>query len=105
MRARRILSVAALLAVASVSAWAQLTITPATLPAAGGAYLVNQAIAAQQLSAGTLPSDNLQWSVSAGVPPGITFNTVQGAFSGTPTVPGVYVFTVSVIDFSLEPSQ
>ncbi|MDD2852565.1 MAG: putative Ig domain-containing protein [Desulfuromonadaceae bacterium] len=40
-----------------------------------------------QVEGGTAPST---WSVSGGLPPGVSFNTGTGTFSGTPTATGSY---------------
>lgn len=37
----------------------------------------------------------------AAVPPGLTFNTVTGILSGTPTIPGTYGFTLSASAFGV----
>lgn len=52
---------------------------------------------------GTAP---FAWSISVGaLPPGITMNTTTGAFSGTPTTPGTYNFTVRVRDANASYAQ
>ena len=52
---------------------------------------------------GTAP---FAWSISVGaLPPGITMNTGTGAFSGTPTAPGTYNFTVRVRDANASYAQ
>ena len=67
--------------------------TPATLPTEG----VKNAPYSLTMNAfgGTQP---YTWSVSSGsLPLGLTFNSVSGVLSGTPTVPGKYPFTVQVV--------
>lgn len=39
------------------------------------------------------------WSLASGtLPPGLSLNSTTGAFTGTPTTPGTYVFTLKVTD-------
>ena len=38
------------------------------------------------------------WSISAGPIPGMTMNASTGLYSGSPTVPGTYNFTVGCTD-------
>jgi len=50
---------------------------------------------ALSMTGGTAP---VVWSTSGGLPPGLTFSTVTGTISGTPTQTGTYSFTVTVTD-------
>ncbi|MEI6209387.1 MAG: putative Ig domain-containing protein [Desulfuromonadales bacterium] len=47
------------------------------------------------MTGGTLP---VSWSISGGLPPGLTFNTGSGIISGTPTNTGTFTPTISVTD-------
>jgi len=42
--------------------------------------------------------DDLLWSIDGNLPPGISFDFFDAAFTGTPTVPGSYTFVVEVTD-------
>jgi hypothetical protein len=48
-----------------------------------------------QMTGGTLP---IVWSLTGGLPPGLTFNSSTGAISGTPSNSGVYAITAKVTD-------
>src|SRR5687767_12637108 len=44
---------------------------------------------------------NITWSVSAGsLPPGLTVDAMSGTYSGTPTTPGSYTFTIQAANNS-----
>ncbi|MBI2353473.1 MAG: choice-of-anchor D domain-containing protein [Deltaproteobacteria bacterium] len=47
------------------------------------------------MTGGTLP---VSWSISGGLPPGLTFNTGSGTISGTATNTGTFTPTISVTD-------
>ena len=47
------------------------------------------------LTGGSLP---IAWSVTGGLPPGLTFDFTTGVISGTPTNTGTFPFTVTVSD-------
>src|SRR5207244_3466634 len=69
-----------------------LIMAPSPLPAG----LVNSAYTTTVFSGGTVP---YSCGFSGGnFPPGVTLSCVTGALSGTPTAPGVYTFTINVID-------
>jgi|WetSurMetagenome_2_1015567.scaffolds.fasta_scaffold53483_2 hypothetical protein len=55
-----------------------------------------------QVSGGTPP---YTWSISTGVPPGLSLNAVYGVISGIPTVAGAYSFTISVTDSNRKTSS
>lgn len=70
----------------------QLQIITTTLPAASVNTFYDVFMQAQ---GGVAP---YTWSESGSLPPGITFNTSTGEFSGTPTLGGTYPIDVSVTD-------
>lgn len=47
------------------------------------------------MTGGTVP---INWSISGGLPPGLTFNTTNGVISGTPTNTGTFPLVISVTD-------
>jgi hypothetical protein len=47
------------------------------------------------MTGGTLP---VVWSITGGLPPGLTFNTATGTISGTPTNSGTFALTAKVTD-------
>src|ERR1700757_4025296 len=58
---------------------------------------VNTAYSTSIVTSGGVPP--FTWSKTSGnFPPGLTFNTASGQISGTPTMPGVFQFTLQVID-------
>ena len=72
---------------------ATLQITPASIPS--GTANVPYSLALN-VAGGTAPYN---WSLSAGdLLSGFAINPESGTIAGTPTVPGVYQFTISVID-------
>ena len=78
---------------------AVLTITTDTLPnGASGSPYSNLFTAA----GGTKPYN---WSLSGGVPPGLSVNADSGIVSGTPTTPGTYTFTALVSDGGSQPAN
>jgi alpha-tubulin suppressor-like RCC1 family protein len=75
-----------------ISGWLGLLISPDTLPNAAVGSSYNQALTVQN---GTAP---YTFSISSGsLPNGMTI-TPAGVLSGTPTVAGIYSFTVEVVD-------
>jgi len=101
MTGRRAVLLAFLLAAACVSAWGQVTISPATLPVGGGVFTVGQAIPQQNLVT-NFPNDPNSWTITSGnFPPGLTLDIEGGFITGTPTVGGVFTFTVTVQDFEI----
>jgi len=97
MTTRRILLVVVLLASASAGAFGQVVISPATLPAGGGVFLLNQAIPTQQLTT-NYPDNFVFWTISSGTfPPGLFLDTdnFPGRISGIPTQAGIFTFTVT----------
>jgi large repetitive protein len=103
MTPRRAVLLVLLLAAASVSAWGQLSINPASLPSTP--FPVGQVFPAQQLSVpAQFQNDILQWSISAGnLPPGLSLSAVgtpPGSITGTPTQAGAFTFTAMVVDTS-----
>lgn len=73
-------------------------ITTTSLPNAVIDQPYNQTI---QVTGGTQP---FAWTQLGSLPAGLSFNTVSGVISGTPTTAGTYNFTVTVTDQS-PPSQ
>jgi uncharacterized repeat protein (TIGR02543 family) len=75
-----------------------LAVTTASLPTGTSGVLYSQSL---QGSGGMLP---YTWTVSAGsLPNGLTLTT--GTISGTPTVPGVFPFTVKLTSVCEEPTK
>jgi hypothetical protein len=66
------------------------TVTPLTSAPAGVPF--SQILAA---TGGTAP---YTWSLTGSLPTGLALNTSTGQISGTPTVPGVYNFTINIAD-------
>ena len=72
---------------------AQLAITNGPLPFGG----VNQGYSAQLTTNGG--EGSYTWSFTGGaLPPGLTLNTEDGAITGAPTTPGIYPFTIKVVE-------
>ncbi|HEX3746262.1 MAG TPA: putative Ig domain-containing protein [Bryobacteraceae bacterium] len=70
-----------------------LQISPATIPPATANLLYTEGLS---VSGGTAPYN---WSLSAGgLLSSFTIDPATGQISGTPTVPGTYMFTISVVD-------
>ena len=64
---------------------------------------VNTAYSTSIVTSGGVPP--FTWSKTSGnFPPGLTFNTTSGQISGTPTMAGVFQFTLQVIDSAI-PAQ
>ncbi len=64
---------------------------------------VNTAYSTSIVTSGGVPP--FTWSKTSGnFPPGLTFNTTSGQLSGTPTMAGVFQFTLQVIDSAI-PAQ
>src|SRR6201993_306106 len=64
---------------------------------------VNTAYSTSIVTSGGVPP--FTWSKTSGnFPPGLTFNTASGQISGTPTMAGVFQFTLQVIDSAI-PAQ
>lgn len=80
-----------------------LSIATSSLPDGGIGQSYNQVI---QASGGTpFPSATpYSWSQSGSLPVGLSFNTVAGSISGTPTIEGKSTFTIRATDNS-SPSQ
>ncbi|MDP3273760.1 MAG: Ig domain-containing protein [Deltaproteobacteria bacterium] len=76
------------------------TITTSTLPSgtvsSGYVAIVEATDPANPPTAGGF-LDAFTWS-AAGLPPGLTINTATGVISGTPTMMGTFVVTVTVVD-------
>ncbi|MFY9729644.1 MAG: Ig domain-containing protein [Candidatus Acidiferrales bacterium] len=63
---------------------------------------VNTAYATSIVTSGGVPP--FTWSKTSGnFPPGLTFNTTSGQISGTPTMAGVFQFTLQVVDSAIPP--
>lgn len=72
-------------------------ILPATMPSANSGVAYSQDLSTNVGSAGSQT-----WSVVSGaLPDGLTLNASTGLISGTPTLSGIFSFTVRVIDTSL----
>jgi hypothetical protein len=69
-----------------------LSISTTALPSATVGIGYSQAVAA---TGGTVPYN---WSVSSGLPPGLSMNGAFGSIFGTPTTAGTFNFTVTVRD-------
>lgn len=67
-------------------------ITTSSLPSGVIGFVFNQQLA---MTGGTTP---IVWSQSGGLPPGLQFDAVKGAVSGTPTSAGSYDLTFLVTD-------
>jgi hypothetical protein len=79
--------------VVSLPGCAAISITPDTLPDEVEGTFYSQVVAA---SGGTEP---YSYSVTTGgLPPGLSLGLSSGVISGTPDTPGIYQFTVSVVD-------
>jgi len=64
---------------------------------------VNTAYSTSIVTAGGVPP--FTWSKTSGnFPPGLTFNTTSGQISGTPTMAGVFQFSLQVVDSAI-PAQ
>jgi large repetitive protein len=87
-----------LFAIAAVSLKAQTVITtPSPLPTGIVGVPYSQTIAAT--------SPYVVWSTSGNVPPGLGIDFYTGVFSGSPSLPGTYVFTVTAFDESSSASK
>ena len=75
-------------------AYAQLSISPASLPAASLGENYYQELHAAD---GSAP---YRWRVSGQLPPGITFDTPSATLAGIPTAAGDYRFTITIADSS-----
>ena len=63
---------------------------------------INTAYATSIVTSGGVPP--FTWSKTSGnFPPGLTFNTTSGQISGTPTMAGVFQFTLQVVDSAIPP--
>ena len=63
---------------------------------------INTAYATSIVTSGGVPP--FTWLKTSGnFPPGLTFNTTSGQISGTPTMAGVFQFTLQVVDSAIPP--
>jgi hypothetical protein len=64
--------------------------------------MVNAVYATAIVTSGGVPP--FTWTKTSGnFPPGLVFNTTSGQFSGTPTMAGVFQFTLQVVDSAIPP--
>ena len=66
--------------------------SPATLPNGIHGVMYSQGVSG---SGGKSP---YTWALSGSVPPGLMINSSTGAITGTPTLPGLYTFSVNLTD-------
>jgi hypothetical protein len=63
---------------------------------------LNTAYTTSIVTSGGVPP--FTWSKTSGnFPPGLTFNTTSGQITGTPTIAGVFQFTLQVVDSAIPP--
>jgi len=63
---------------------------------------VNTAYSTSIVTSGGVPP--FTWTKTSGnFPPGLVFNTTSGQFTGTPTMAGVFQFTLQVVDSAIPP--